>query len=72
MVMPGLDGRALAEKLTLIRADMKVVYMSGYTAFSHSAPVDSDLVFLPKPFTKQSLLTKLRQILTPHAELTKS
>ena len=72
MVMPGLDGRALAEKLTLIRADMKVVYMSGYTAFSHSGPVDSDLVFLPKPFTKQSLLTKLRQILTPHAELTKS
>jgi CheY-like chemotaxis protein len=72
MVMPGMNGRALAEKLAPIRPDMKVVYMSGYTAFSHSALLDPDLVFLPKPFTKASLLSKLRQILTSDVELTAS
>jgi len=72
MVMPGMNGRALAEKLARIRPDMKVVYMSGYTPFSHSALLDPDLVFLPKPFTKESLLSKLRQILASDVELTAS
>jgi two-component system, cell cycle sensor histidine kinase and response regulator CckA len=70
MVMPGMNGRALAEKLACIRPDMKVVYTSGYTGFSHSALLDPDLVFLPKPFTRESLLSKLRQILTSDAEVT--
>ena len=72
MVMPGMNGRALAEKLAHIRPDMKVVYTSGYTRFSHSALLDPDLVFLPKPFTRESLLSKLRQILTSDVEVTAS
>jgi len=70
MVMPGMNGRALAEKLASMRPDMKVVYTSGYTGFSHTALLDPDLVFLPKPFTRESLLSKLRQILTSDAEVT--
>ena len=69
MVMPGMNGRALAEKLAAIRPDMKTVYTSGYTGFSHSDLVDSKLVFLPKPFTKESLLGKLQEVLTSNAEL---
>jgi two-component system, cell cycle sensor histidine kinase and response regulator CckA len=69
MVMPGMNGRALAEKLTAIRPDMKVVYTSGYTGFSHSTLVDPELVFLPKPFTKESLLGKLQEVFTVDAEL---
>jgi CheY-like chemotaxis protein len=69
MVMPGMNGRALAAKLAPIRPDMKVVYTSGYTGFSHSALVDSELIFLPKPFTKESLLSKLHEVLTADAEL---
>ncbi|MGH9773203.1 MAG: ATP-binding protein, partial [Candidatus Acidiferrales bacterium] len=69
MVMPGMNGRALAEKLASIRPHMKVVYTSGYTAFSQSALVDSALVFLPKPFTKESLLGKLQEALASNAEL---
>ncbi|HVB58298.1 MAG TPA: MHYT domain-containing protein [Candidatus Acidoferrales bacterium] len=69
MVMPGMNGRALAEKLASIRPDMKVVYTSGYTGFSQSALVDSELVFLPKPFTKESLLCKLQEALASNAEL---
>jgi PAS domain S-box-containing protein len=63
MVMPGMNGRALAEKLILIRPDMKVIYTSGYTGFSRSAVVDSELVFLSKPFTKELLLSKLQDVL---------
>jgi two-component system, cell cycle sensor histidine kinase and response regulator CckA len=69
MVMPGMNGRALAERLAAIRPDMKTVYTSGYTGFSHSALVDSELVFLPKPFTKESLLGKLQEVLTSNVEL---
>ena len=72
MVMPGMNGLTLAEKVAQIRPDMKVVYTSGYTGFSHSALLDPDLVFLPKPFTKEALLTKLRQVLASDAELTTS
>jgi two-component system cell cycle sensor histidine kinase/response regulator CckA len=72
MVMPAMNGRALAEKLAQIRPDMKVVYTSGYTGFSHSALLDSGLVCLPKPFTRESLLSKLRQVLVADAELTAS
>ena len=72
MVMPGMNGRALAQKLAQIRPEMKVVYTSGYTGFSHSALLEPDLVFLPKPFTKESLLTKLRQVLTSDAEINAS
>jgi two-component system, cell cycle sensor histidine kinase and response regulator CckA len=72
MVMPEMNGRALAEKLALIRPEMKVIYTSGYTGFSHSALLDPDLVFLPKPYTKEALLSKLRQVLTSDAEVTTS
>jgi two-component system, cell cycle sensor histidine kinase and response regulator CckA len=72
MVMPAMNGRALAEKLAQIRPDMKVVYTSGYAGFSHSALLDSGLVCLPKPFTRESLLSKLRQVLVADAELTAS
>jgi two-component system cell cycle sensor histidine kinase/response regulator CckA len=69
MVMPGMNGRALAEKLAPIRPDMKVIFTSGYTGFSHPALVDSELIFLPKPFTKESLLSKLQEVLLSNAEL---
>jgi two-component system, cell cycle sensor histidine kinase and response regulator CckA len=72
MVMPGMNGQTLAEKLALIRPDLKVLYTSGYTGFSHSALLDADLVFLPKPFTKHSLLSKLRQVLASDAEFAPS
>jgi two-component system, cell cycle sensor histidine kinase and response regulator CckA len=69
MVMPGMTGRALAEKLAPMRPDMKIVYTSGYTGFSQSALVDSDMLFIPKPFTKDSLLSKVQEALASKAEL---
>jgi two-component system cell cycle sensor histidine kinase/response regulator CckA len=63
MVMPGMDGRALAANLAPIRPEMRVVYMSGYTGFTHAGLADSDIVLLAKPFTREKLLRKMREAL---------
>lgn len=69
MVMPGMNGRALADKLAPIKPEMKVVFMSGYTGFSHSGLDDSDLVLISKPFTRDTLLRKVREALAWKVEL---
>jgi PAS domain S-box-containing protein len=61
IVMPGMDGRALAETLSPMRPEMKVVYMSGYTEFTHSGLANPDVSSLAKPFTRQTLLRKVRE-----------
>jgi CheY-like chemotaxis protein len=60
MVMPGMTGRDLAAALAPIRPETKVVYMSGYTGFTHSGLADSEITLLAKPFTRETLLRKLR------------
>jgi two-component system cell cycle sensor histidine kinase/response regulator CckA len=66
VVLPGRNGPALAEKVTQIRPDIKVIYMSGYTGFAHRELLDSNANLLPKPFTRDSLLRKLHEVL--HSE----
>jgi two-component system cell cycle sensor histidine kinase/response regulator CckA len=63
MVMPGMTGRDLATKLVPIRPEMKVVYMSGYTGFTHAGLADSEIALLVKPFTRETLLRKMREAL---------
>jgi two-component system, cell cycle sensor histidine kinase and response regulator CckA len=64
MVMPGMDGRALAGTLSPIRPEMKVVYMSGYTGFTPCGLADSEVTWVAKPFTRQTLLRKVREAIT--------
>ena len=66
MVMPGMNGRVLAANLAPVRPEMKVVYMSGYTGFSHLGVADS-VPLLAKPFTRDGLLRKLHEVL--HSEV---
>jgi CheY-like chemotaxis protein len=61
VVMPGMNGPALAEKLASVRPEMKVVYMSGYTGFTHPELLDSDATLVSKPFTREALLRKLHE-----------
>jgi PAS domain S-box-containing protein len=61
MVMPGMDGRTMAANLALIRPEMKVIYMSGYTGFTHSGLAGSDISLLAKPFTRRTLLRKVQE-----------
>src|SRR5580693_4683898 len=66
VVMPGISGRELAERVKRLRAKINVLYMSGYTdqAVVHHGILDMDAVLLQKPFTLATLSSKLREILT--------
>ncbi len=63
MKMPGMTGRDLAAKLAPIRPEMKVVYMSSYTDFTHAGLADSEVALLVKPFTRETLLRKMQEVL---------
>lgn len=65
VIMPQLNGRGLAQRLTSLRSDIKVLYMSGYTTkdlISHGM-LDPGVAFLQKPFTPDALALKVRQVL---------
>jgi CheY-like chemotaxis protein len=65
VVMPGGNGRELAEALTLARPGLPVVFMSGYTAdvVLRQGVVQDKVAFLSKPFTADALAAALRQAL---------
>jgi two-component system, cell cycle sensor histidine kinase and response regulator CckA len=69
MVMPGIGGRELAERVLAIRPEIKILYMSGYTdqAVVHQGILGSDAPLLQKPFTLATLTMKLREILAAEA-----
>jgi len=69
IIMPGMNGRALAANLAAIRPEMKVIFISGYTGFTHPGLADSGVTFLAKPFTRDSLLRKLREVLESEVKL---
>lgn len=65
LVMPGIGGRELSQKLLSSGRQMKVIYMSGYTgeAASRQGILDADAAFLQKPASIRQLLQKIHDIL---------
>ena len=65
VVMPEMSGRNLAEKLLQLNPNLKCLYMSGYTAnvIAHHGVLDKGVHFIHKPFSKQDLAAKLREVL---------
>jgi PAS domain S-box-containing protein len=65
VVMPGMNGRELAEKARKIRPDLKVLFMSGYSrnAVVHQGRVDPDVQLVQKPITLQDLAARVRDML---------
>ncbi len=65
VVLPQMDGRSLYDLLSRIRPHLKVLYVSGYTEdfIVRHGVLDQGVHFLPKPFTMETLASKLGQVL---------
>jgi signal transduction histidine kinase/ActR/RegA family two-component response regulator len=66
VVMPGMGGRELVERITPLRPEARVLLISGYTqtaGFEHTI-AKAGAAFLQKPFTPDVFLTRVRNVLT--------
>ncbi len=65
VVMPGMSGRKLVDRLKVIHPEIKVLYMSGYTdnAILHHGILEPGTNFIQKPFTIDGLARKVREAL---------
>jgi PAS domain S-box-containing protein len=67
VIMPGMNGRGLADQLARERPGLRALFMSGYTesAIAHKGVLDAGVEYLQKPFTPESLADRVRQVLGP-------
>jgi len=65
VVMPDMNGRDLAKEIESVYANLKVLFMSGYTAnvIAHHGVLDNGVHFMQKPFSKEMLGSKVREAL---------
>jgi two-component system cell cycle sensor histidine kinase/response regulator CckA len=71
VVMPGINGRVLAERLAPLHPAMKVLYMSGYTDsfIAGHGVLEEGIHLLHKPFTEEALMRKIRELLDAGKEM---
>ena len=66
VVMPGMSGKELVERLRLLRPEVKVIYISGYESslLATGNKFGPGAVFLQKPFRPAELIKLVREVLT--------
>jgi PAS domain S-box-containing protein len=69
VVMPGMSGRELAERLMVDYPTLGVLYLSGYTddAIAHHGVLEAGIELLHKPFTSETLARRVREVLDKQA-----
>jgi PAS domain S-box-containing protein len=65
VIMPGMNGRELAQRIVSARPEIRVLYMSGYSenVIGHDGTIEPGINLLQKPFALPMLKTKIRQVL---------
>ncbi len=65
VVMPHMDGPGLVREVRETHPDMKVIFISGYTedSFRQKLDADSEIDFLPKPFSLKQLAGKVKEVI---------
>ena len=65
VVMPGLGGRDLVGRLKIMRPELRVLFVSGYTeeGVRKQGVLEPGAAYLEKPFTPEVLLQKVREVL---------
>ncbi len=65
VVMPGLSGKELSDRIKVIRPDIKILFMSGYTSnvIVHHGILEAGVHFIQKPFAMRDLARKIRTVL---------
>lgn len=66
VIMPGMNGMQMRDRISALRPDIKVLFMSGYTsdAVIKRGVLDEGMHFIQKPFTVNALAAKLNTIFT--------
>ena len=69
VVMPGMNGRELADRATALRPEMQILYMSGYSddAVLQRGVEAARAHFIAKPFSIKLLTSTIREVLGPAA-----
>jgi PAS domain S-box-containing protein len=65
IVMPGMNGKDLRDRIVVLRPEIRVIFMSGYTddVIAHHGILDPDIHFLQKPFSVNTLTCMVREVL---------
>ncbi len=65
VIMPGMNGKEMADQMAASRPGIKVLFISGYSGdvIAHHGVLSAGVAYLPKPFTPDTLAAKVREML---------
>ena len=66
VVLPGMTGKQLAERLKVLRPETRVLFTSGYSqdVIAHHGVLDRDVTYIAKPYSPDDLAAKVREVLS--------